>query len=274
MNWDEFGKKAGMFLNSAYKGVAGESISQYVGTGRVTNIFGRDQKFVFDWNYLFGSLPMDNKIMKAIIFNGGTSSINLGANHSINFGGVHLLTAKVGFIGAKVTIDDGKPDITNPEKLLEYEAKYLLPHRIAYAIGLISITVFVVCLLRWEDFTTNPEKIENWEKSIDTCKLIVVTGSFIVIDFLYKWIIYFLQALGIADALEAKVKLEGQNLKAKEDLDKRFLAIDTKMSELEIGLRAQLNEISHSLEKALSEIVETININVDDLATIMRYGLL
>ena len=46
------------------------------------------------------------------------------------------------------------------------------------------------------------------------------------------------------------------------------------MSELEIGLRAQLNEISHSLEKALSEIVETININVDDLATIMRYGLL
>ena len=173
-----------------------------------------------------------------------------------------------------MAIDDGKPDITNPEKLLEYEAKYLLPHRIAYAIGLISITVFVVCLLRWEDFTTNPEKIENWEKSIDTCKLIVVTGSFIVIDFLYKWIIYFLQALGIADALEAKVKLEGQNLKAKEDLDKRFLAIDTKMSELEIGLRAQLNEISHSLEKALSEIVETININVDDLATIMRYGLL
>lgn len=272
MSWDEFGKKAGMFLNSAYKGVAGESISQYVGSGRVTNIFGRDQKFVFDWNYIGSSFPMDSPLRTAILMNGGTSSINLGANHSINFGGVHLLTAKVGFIGAKVTIDDGKPDITHPDKLLEYEAKYLLPHRIAYAIGLISITVFVVCLLRWDDFTTNPEKIENWEKSIDTCKLIVVTGSFIVIDVLYKWIIYFLQALGIADALEAKVKLEGQNLKAKEDLDKRFLAIDTNMSDLKIGLEAQLNQISFSLERGINLIMRTIDTNIDDLATIMHVG--
>ena len=268
MSWDEFGKKAGMFLNSAYKGVAGESISQYVGSGRVTNIFGRDQKFVFDWNYIGSSFPMDSPLRTAILMNGGTSSINLGANHSINFGGVHLLTAKVGFIGAKVTIDDGKPDITHPDKLLEYEAKYLLPHRIAYAIGLISITVFVVCLLRWDDFTTNPEKIENWEKSIDTCKLIVVTGSFIVIDFLYKWIIYFLQALGIADALEAKVKLEGQNLEAKNNLDMQFMAIDTAIGVLASDLQAQISELKYKAEKQLKSTVDAIGKNADDIKRI------
>jgi hypothetical protein len=132
---------------------------------------------------------MDSPIKTAILMNGGTSSINLGANHSINFGGVHLLTAKVGYIGAKVTVEIQKPD--KPD--LNYNEKYFLPHLIAYAIGLTSAAVFVVCLLRWDDFTTNPEKIENWGKSIDTCKLSVVTGSFIVIDFLYKWIIYILQ---------------------------------------------------------------------------------
>jgi hypothetical protein len=174
----------------------------------------------------------------------------------------------VGFIGAKVTIDDGKPDITHPDKLLEYEAKYLLPHRIAYAIGLISITVFVVCLLRWDDFTTNPEKIENWGKSIDTCKLIVVTGSFLVIDFLYKWIIYFLQALGIADALEAKVKLEGQNLEAKNNLDMQFMAIDTAIGVLASDLQAQISELKYKAEKQLKSTVDAIGKNADDIKRI------
>lgn len=268
MSWDEFGKKAGMFLNSAYKGVAGESISQYVGSGRVTNIFGRDQKFVFDWNYLLGSLPMNYQELGGYIFNGGTSSINLGANHSINFGGVHLLTAKVGYIGAKITVEIQKPDIPDPK----YDEKYFLPQLIAYGIGVVSVAVFVVCLLRWDDFTTNPEKIENWGKSIDSCKFAVVTGSFVVINFLYNWIIYILQEIGKADALEAKLKLDGQNLNAKEDLDKRFLAIDTKMSDLKIGLTAQFTEISMSLEKALCEVLETIDINIIDLATIMKSG--
>jgi hypothetical protein len=271
MSWDEFGKKAGMFLNSAYKGVAGESISQYVGSGRVTNIFGRDQKFVFDWNYLLNSFPKIQNVTAWILPNGGTSSINLGANHSINFGGVHLLTAKVGFIGAKVTIDDGKPDITHPDKLLEYEAKYLLPHRIAYAIGLISITVFMVCLLRWEDFTTNPEKIENWGKSIDSCKFAVVTGSFIVIDVLYKFIISILQEIGIADAAKASAESKWQKFVADAYLNNRFLAVDTKISRLGSGLQTQISDLMDKAEKQLKNAVSTAEKNIDD---IKRYEML
>ena len=239
MGWENeyfFGKKAGMFLNSAYKGVAGESISQYVGSGRVTNIFGRDQKFVFDWNYLLNSFPKIQNVTAWILPNGGTSSINLGANHSINFGGVHLLTAKIGSIGAKVTVDVGKPDEKELAKLLDYEAKYRSQHLIAYAVGLISITVFMVCLLRWEDFTTNPEKIENWGKSIDSCKFAVVTGSFIVIDVLYKFIISVLQEIGIADAATALIESERQRIIAEDNLNKRFLAVETRISDQEIGI--------------------------------------
>ena len=266
MSWDEFGKKAGMFLNSAYKGVAGESISQYVGTGRVTNIFGRDQKFVFDWKYLLGSFPMNNPKM-GFIFNGGTSSINLGANHSINFGGVHLLTAKVGYIGAKITVEIQKPDEPTPA----YNEKYFLPHLIAYGIGLASVAVFVVCLLRWDDFTTNPEKIENWGKSIDSCKFAVVTGSFVVIDILYNWIIYILQEIGKVDAILAKLASDHLKEVAEGNLDGRFLAVEAKRSELESSLQAQISDLMDKAEKQLKNAISTAEKNIDD---IKRYEML
>jgi hypothetical protein len=130
-----------------------------------------------------------------------------------------------------------------------------------------SVAVFVVCLLRWDDFTTNPEKIENWGKSIDSCKFAVVTGSFIVLDFLYKYIIFFLQELGIADAMEAKVKLAEQNLdakNAKDELTARLNTITTDINMLNDNLPAQILVLKNQTEKLLINLEYSINTYIKD----------
>jgi hypothetical protein len=171
----------------------------------------------------------------------------------------------VGYIGAKVTVEIQKPEPDKPDPT--YSEKYFLPHLIAYSIGVASVAVFVVCLLRWDDFTTNPEKIENWGKSIDSCKFAVVTGSFIVLDFLYKYIIFFLQELGIADAMEAKVKLAEQNLdakNAKDELTARLNTITTDINMLNDNLPAQILVLKNQTEKLLINLEYSINTYIKD----------